>query len=132
MIVKNQKDKLNDLFKTYPQVLAAYFYGSQVTGHSNKESDLDLAVVVDNVLELGFGQMYLQVNQIIKNMEVDLRIVTDQNSPTYIFQILKNGQLVYERDALQRVRFEANTLSEYYDGAHIRKIYDSYLNKAFN
>lgn len=123
--------KLKKLFSTYPSILVAYFYGSQVTGYTNKQSDLDLAVIVDNADIIKYGELYLKVHQIIKEKEVDLRIVASRGTPTYLFQILKNGQAIYQREELERVRFESKVLRDFYDTQHIRDIYDSYLKQAF-
>jgi len=34
-----------------PSVLAIYAFGSQITGHANEHSDLDLAILVDGPIE---------------------------------------------------------------------------------
>ena len=125
------KLNLKELFKTYPSILVVYFYGSGVTGYTNKQSDLDLAVVVDDPTAIDYGDLYLKINQIIKNQEVDLRIVTLTNTPTYLFQVLKNSQRIYQRDELERVNLESQILRDFYDTQHIRDIYDSYLKQAF-
>lgn len=109
----------------------AYFYGSQITGYTNKKSDLDLAVITDNANSIKYGDLYLKVSQIIKEKEVDLRIVTLKETPTYLFQVLKNGQTVYQRDELEKVKFESKVLRNFYDTQHLRDIYNSYLKQAF-
>lgn len=125
------KLKLKKIFSTYPSILAAYFYGSQITGYTNKKSDLDLAVITDDANSIKYGDLYLKMSQIIKGREVDLRIITSEESPTYLFQVLKNGQTVYQRDELEKVKFESKVLRDFYDTQHIRDIYDSYLKQAF-
>lgn len=125
------KLKLKKIFSTYPSILAAYFYGSGVTGYTNKKSDLDLAVITDDADRIKYGDLYLKVSQIIKDREVDLRIVTLKETSTYLFQVLKNGQTVYQRNELETVKFESEVLRDFYDTQHIRDIYDSYLKQAF-
>lgn len=122
---------LQEIFKKLPTVVAVYFYGSRVKDYARKSSDLDIAVVVDNILGIDFGNLYFQVNQSIKDAEVDLRIVTKQTSPAFIFQVIKTGQCIYQKDKLEKVQFEAKALSEYYDGEHLRNIYDNYTKSYF-
>lgn len=124
-------DFLKELFKNIPEVLAGYFYGSRASGYASLNSDLDLAVVVDNSAKINYGELYLKVNQILKDAEIDLRIITKQTSPTFIFQVIKTGQCIYQRSGVEKMQFEAKALGEYYDGEHIRNIYDSYLKSFF-
>lgn len=128
---KSITGKLQNTFQSYPQIIAAYFYGSQITGRANKQSDLDLALVVDNPKSIKYDTLYQLLTQIIKGVEIDLRIVTSKSSPTYLFQVLKSGKRVYQRDNLERVRFESEVMRNFYDFQHIRNIYDSYLKQAF-
>lgn len=123
--------KLKKLFKTYPQIIAAYFYGSQAGKYASKKSDLDLAVVVYDVSYVDYGELYLKVSQIVKDKEIDLRIITKETSPTFIFQMIKTGQYIYQRNHQERVQFEARALNEYYDGEHTRTIYDNYVKSYF-
>lgn len=122
---------LQKIFKKLPEVVAVYFYGSRAKDYAHKSSDLDIAVVVDNIKGIDFGDLYFQVNQIIKDVEVDLRVVTKQTSPTFVFQVIKTGQCIYQRNELGKVQFEAKALSEYYDGQHLRDIYDGYTKSYF-
>ena len=123
--------RLKELFNTYPSIIMVYFYGSRVTGYTNKQSDFDLAVVVDEPVVIDYSKLYLKINEIIKNKEVDLRIISLESSPTYLFQVLKNSQRIYQRKELERIRLESQILRDFYDSQHIRDIYDSYLKKAF-
>lgn len=131
MIDQKKQDELKDLFKLYPQIIAVYLYGSQVGGYASKKSDLDLAAIVDVPVSIDYGDLYLKVSQIIKGKEIDLRIITKQTSPTFIFQVIKSNRCIYKRSDKEKVLFESRAISEYYDGQHVREIYDSYLKPFF-
>lgn len=124
-------EKLQNIFKKMPQILAVYLYGSRVKGYATKNSDLDIAVVVDDVKDINYGDLYFKVSQNIEVVEVDLRVVTKETSPTFIFQVIKTGQCIYQRESKERVRFEAKVLNEYFDTQHLRDIYNSYLKQYF-
>lgn len=125
------QDKLKELFKSYPQIIAVYLYGSQIGDYAFSKSDLDVAAVADDLAAVDYGELYLKINQILKDKEIDLRIVTKETSITFIFQVISSGQCIYQRSQQQRVQFEARILNEYYDGEHMRNIYDSYLKSYF-
>lgn len=126
------KSKLVKLFKSYPQIIAAYFYGSQIEGHASSSSDLDLALINDGSASFDYGDLYLKISEILKKKEIDLRIVDKNSSPVYLFQLFKKGLRVYQRDELDRVRFETYVLINFYDSQHTRDIYKSYLKGAFS
>lgn len=129
----NEKTKkiIEEVFQNQPRVLAVYLFGSKIAGYADKSSDLDIAVVVDNTHNIDYGQLTLTANRIFPDAKPDLRIITKNTSPTFIFQVIKTGQNIYQRSDKNRVQFEARALSEYYDGTHRRDIYDSYLKTFF-
>ena len=130
-ISKDKLGQLRNMFKKQQNVVAVYVYGSRLKGYSTAKSDLDLAVVVDDVDKINYQSLYLKINQLFKKIEIDLRIVTAKSSPTYLFQVLKSGQCVYQRDEIEKVQFETKALKDFYDSQHLRDIYDRYLRQAF-
>ncbi len=125
------KKTIKKYFTNQPQVVAVYLYGSRVANYNNNNSDLDIAVVVKNTNGIDYGEFSLQVNQMFPDYETDLRIITKDTSPTFIFQVIKNNQCIYQKSDREKVQFESRALSDYYDGAHLRDIYDSYLKSYF-
>lgn len=130
-ISKDKIGHLKEVFREQQSVVAVYIYGSRLRAYSNVKSDLDLAVVVDDFNKIDYKDLYLKINQIFKELEIDLRIVTPTSSPTYLLQILKTGECVYQRDQVERVNFETKALKDFYDSKHIRDIYDHYLRQSF-
>lgn len=124
-------ENLQKVFETVPQVLAVYLYGSRIEGYHQKASDLDMAAVADDTQGINYGDLIFRVNQIIKDVETDLRIITRQTSPAFAFQVIKTGQCIYQKSDKEKVQFEARVLSDYYDGSYIRNIYNSYLKPFF-
>ena len=133
--------QLGKLFQTYPQIIAAYLYGSQISGYNSRKSDLDLAVVIEEEhidykqslkfsLCSNYRDLYLKVSQIFKGFDLDLRIITLKNSPTFLFQVIK-GQCVYRKSDQEKLTFETKVLQHFYDSQHIRDIYSHYLRQAF-
>lgn len=130
MVDQKKQDKLKGLFKLYPQIIAVYLYGSQVGGYASKKSDLDVAVVVNAPQNIDYGDLYLKTSQIIKGFELDLRVATLKNDPTYLFEVIR-GKCFYQRSERDRINFETMVLRNFYDGKHIRDIYYHYLKQSF-
>lgn len=127
---KKAKNMLEEIFKKQPLILAVYLYGSRVRGYASKDSDLDMAVVVDNMGDINYDKFYLEVGKIIKGVELDLRISTPKSDPTYLFEVI-GGKYLYQRSKEDRIRFETQVLKIFYDGKHIRDIYHYYLKQSF-
>ncbi len=129
--MKLDKKNIERFFRNKPQVVAAYLYGSRVTGYSSNNSDLDIAVVVNDTSGIDYGKFSFQVNQMFPDFETDLRIITKGTSPTFIFQVIRNNQCIYQKSDKEKVQFESKALRDFYDAAHLRDIYDSYLKSFF-
>ena len=64
--------------------------------------------------------------------DLDLAVVDHSSSPLLLYEIVKNGKRIYTQDKMQSINFEADVLYKYYDTAHIRNIYFSYLSEKFS
>lgn len=114
-----------------PRILAAYVIGSIARGEAGPESDFDLAVVVRNTRFLSEDGVYELIRHITFPRNLDLSVVDTRSSPLFLFQIARSGVVIYEASREERVRFEAYALHAYYDSAHMRAIYGSYLPERF-
>lgn len=122
--------KLQNIFKNLPHIIVVYIYGSRAKGYAAKSSDLDIVVVVDDIEGIDYGKLYSQVCKIIEHIELDLRVATLTSDPIYLFEIT-GGKCIYQRSAKERVNFETQVLRNFYDGKHIRDIYNRYLKQSF-
>lgn len=130
MIDKKLIKQINDCLKNEPEIKLAYVLGSVVSGIAKKDSDFDLALVVDNKNEISLDHVYNLVSNLDFPKDLDLSIVDKNESPLFLFQII-SGICVYEQSEKERTFFEAFVLKNYYDNAHLRKIYYSYLKEKF-
>lgn len=114
-----------------PKIKLAYVLGSVVSGREKAESDFDLAVVVDNVAKIGHDQIYQLISNLNFSKDLDLSIVDQNSSPLFLFQITSTGKCLYQKSTQGKVAFEAYVMKNYYDTAHLRNIYSSYLKERF-
>lgn len=109
----------------------AYVLGSVVSGRARVDSDFDLAVVVDDVSKIDYKHVYNLISHISFPKDLDLSIVDRSFSPLFLFQIINTGECIYQTSEKNKTLFEAFALKNYYDTAHMRKIYYSYLKNKF-
>lgn len=122
-------NKLTKFLAEQPNIEVCYLYGSRVLGYNAKNSDLDLALVIEDE-NINYGNFYLQISQIFRPFELDLRIINLKSSPTFLFHVIK-GQCIYAKSAREKLIFETKVMQRFYDTQRIRDIYDHYLKQAF-
>ncbi len=125
-------NSLKKAFSRNGDILAVYLFGSQITGTANKESDLDMAILVNNREKISEREIlsFLQNNHISLPFETDLSCVDLASPPIFLFQIIKNGTCIYEKNPLERADLEAKIMNIYYDNRHLRDIYNHYLQQS--
>ncbi len=114
------------------EIKLAYILGSVVSGRLKSDSDFDLAVVVDDVTKISYNQIYQLISHISFPKDLDLSVVDRKSSPLFLFQITSTGRCVYQKSEAERIAFEECVMKNYYDTAHIRNIYSSYLKERFS
>ncbi len=131
MIDKKLISEIHKALSKEPKVKLTYVLGSVVSGRMKKDSDFDLVIVVDNKNEINFDHVYQLIFDLNFPKDLDLSIVDKASSPLFLFQITSTGVCIYKQSEKERVSFEAFVLKNYYDNAHLRKIYYSYLKQKF-
>ena len=96
-----------------------YLFGSYATGKFNPMSDIDLAVMVNNVnSDKAYIELLLRLNIDFPNIlqRDDIDVVILNNAPlTLRYRILETGKLLFCRDNKLRIRFIYETVRDYLD-----------------
>ena len=130
--IKNQlKSKLNMLVSFY-NIKLLYVFGSYAKNKSNRKSDLDIAIL----LEDGYNptiklNIIGELVDIFNRDDVDLVILNNAN-PVLKHQIIKHGIVLYEESEETKVHFEVRVLKEYMDMEHFRKTQMKYVKEWFH
>lgn len=104
-------------------IAAAYLFGSQASGGAGPLSDVDVGVVTvpgvrdDAALR---RELFLVLVDAFGTDEVDL-VLLGGASPLLRHRVLRDGQLLVDRDPRARVRFETRALLDYLDTAPLRE-----------
>ena len=114
--------RLREGFVALPEVRLAYLFGSRATGRARPDSDIDIAVLIDD----GVCTDARHVNHVLRrvtghvgggDVPSDLLDVVLLNEAPVLLRhhVLRDGVLLYERDEGERVRFAAWTMRDYQD-----------------
>jgi predicted nucleotidyltransferase len=116
-------EKLRPSFQQRPEIRFAYLFGSLARGTDNRMSDVDLAVFLDRErfpAEKSAGPygyraaLIAELMQVLGTSRVDVVVLND--AVLFLkFQVVRYGVPIYEADHLERVRFQAETFSRYFD-----------------
>jgi predicted nucleotidyltransferase len=125
------KEHLINYFAKQKDIEFALLFGSSASGHTNALSDIDIAVYfkeTSDSLTAGERQVELtcDIMKLYQINHVDI-IVMNTANPFLLFQIVKNGVLLYVKDEKLFYYFKAMTLGNYQD---IKPMYDMYENKS--
>ena len=123
-------EKAKDFFLLRPEVKFAYLFGSIASGKSNKLSDVDIAVFVEedyfkkNKFSYGYkAALITDLSRALKINEVDL-IILNNASALIKHRVLSRGKLIICQDDSRRINFQVKTLNEYSDFKYLFSIHN--------
>ena len=114
-------------FKERDEVVSLYLFGSSARARTTKESDIDIAVLIDGSgfkktdLER-FRKEYYEASPRFSLRSVDI-VILNTAPPFLKYQVLKKGRVLFERERNLRVRFTEKAINEYLDYKPIQDIY---------
>lgn len=104
-----------------------YIFGSYAKGTNGKDSDLDIAVLLeDNYNPLDKLALIGEFIDVFKRNDIDLVILNNANS-VLKHQVIKYGKLVYMENEDAKVNFEVRVLKEYMDMEPFRRTQMKYI-----
>lgn len=108
-----------------PDVIAAYLYGSRARGTARSDSDVDLAVLLEGPEPVLYPDRALLIQcELERWLELPLQVVALNAAPAdLIHRVLRDGQIVHDRDRAQRLAFEVRARNQYFDLLPILKEY---------
>lgn len=123
---KNNK-KLNQIFGRN-QVSLAYIFGSFATGRTIKNSDVDVAVMLNKKLnKMDRFEIRLKLIQNLKKFfgrEVEVVVLNDTTSLFFKYIIIHEGKLIYQKNEGERLDYECRLMGEYFDFQPFLNLYN--------
>lgn len=105
---------LPEIFAGFPDILAVYLYGSQASGKTHAESDLDLGIVPRH------SQVRQQRLAILTELarhgfdQVDL-VFLDTDNILLKFEAVRHNQIIYQREEFDHPSYFSLILRQYFD-----------------
>jgi len=121
--MKTIKEQLVSYFSKLENIELIYLFGSETTGFTHPESDVDIALLfnIDKVPETGrLMQIQDDLTSLLKK-EVDI-VVLNNASPIIRMQILRKGKKLIERNRRVFINFFTRTVNEYDDLKRVRSV----------
>ena len=118
-------NKLMDFLSKQDNVKLAYLFGSAASGKAGKLSDIDIAVMLDELLgkKEGFDlqlRLISDISSLLKTDKIDLVVIND--APLSLkFEIIKANHPLFVRDRSEKVDFEQRVMSRYLDRRYYEK-----------
>lgn len=127
------RKQLKKVFSQKKDILAVYIFGSRASGLTVASSDLDLAVFLNDRKKISEREIikFLKEAGVEIPFNLDLVCVDFDSSPLFLYQIIKNGFCLYQRQSFSKTNLEALILKLYYDNQHLRNIYRQYRQQSF-
>lgn len=108
-------NKIVNYFEDKPNIAAIYMFGSTAKDKDQPRSDIDIAVMFENYRPEKEGLSFLSYVADMEGLtekEIDLVNYNSAN-PLLRHQIIKNGQLLTEKNTLARVELMVRAMIDY-------------------
>ncbi|HBL31639.1 MAG TPA: nucleotidyltransferase domain-containing protein [Acidobacteria bacterium] len=108
-------------------IAAAWLFGSVARGTARPDSDVDVGILYseDPPRTLaGIGRTFGLEEDLVEALEAPIQIVAlNRASPELIVRVLRDGQLLVDREPLRRCHFEVRSRKEFWDVEPYLRLY---------
>ena len=118
--LEEMKARLAEELSRFPEVAAAWLFGSVARGEATAESDVDVGLVLRQ-RGLKARDCHRWLRTVAARLEhaaggrtIDL-VLLEAQGPVFRHRVLVEGQLIYEANRDRRVDFESTATVEYFD-----------------
>ena len=112
-----------------PNVQAALLFGSHATGRARADSDIDVAVLLDETPPASAKKDTLMAlaRALGKELRADRLdvVLINEAPPKLAFHILRHGVVVFEKDSVPLHRFRVATYSRHADYEPVERLFRS-------
>lgn len=117
-----------NIFRQHEEIVLAYLYGSYALRSQTQFSDIDIGLVLKEDFKvplLYFAQISSKIEkQFDYSIEIDIRILNN-STPRFLFQVVKNGIVIYSKDDNIRDEYLLKVIHEYLDIKPMLDLFDN-------
>lgn len=120
------EERLRAVVESAPaEVLAVYLYGSHARGSARRGSDLDLGVLLASPPPSTLSNVARDLESAVESaLGLPVEVVILNRAPAdLIHRVLRDGNLLLDRDRATRIAFEVQARNEYFDLGPLRRLY---------
>lgn len=123
------RSKKNIFLKNH--IILSYLYGSEATGFKHRESDVDIAVLLDEKIKKEkYFEKSLELPELFEKLFPNKQIhilILNQATPLLKHQVLKEGKFIFYSDKEKMLKFNLEAVHLWEDTKHLREIQWDYL-----
>jgi predicted nucleotidyltransferase len=107
--------RMRPVLARYPQIAAAWLFGSAGRGELRPDSDIDVGILLLDPKATAADE-YMMIGDLIARLEVVTAprpvdvVLLEHQGPVFAHQALVDGRLICEPDRERRIAFEASTV----------------------
>ena len=116
-IIQQFEKIIPDLVEKFDAIEVVYIFGSYASGTAKGDSDIDVALFVDDLKYSDNPLIDLEIGCMLDkeiNKRVDV-VVMNRVSPIMQHEVLSSGKRIFERSPRSRCAFELRSFKEYMD-----------------
>jgi uncharacterized protein len=124
---KSDINRIVDYFERKAEISALYIFGSAAKGRETAESDIDIAVLINDQKKgrrtyETLKKIYYAASPKLSSQPVQI-VILNMAPPFLKYRIIKTGKVLFDKNRRLRVRLTANTIMEYFDYKPIEDIF---------
>jgi len=112
--ISNFEQEVTEILADKGEILLGYVFGSYVKGREHDESDIDIGILVEGSMSNNELFELCERLESVLNIEVDVRVLNGED-PRFVYNVLREGEILYMRDEEVRISFETSAMREYLD-----------------
>jgi len=119
--IKSIEKTITKYLRGKGEILFAYIFGSLAKKTSNRLSDIDIAIYIDDKkidnskFRYGYqAEVMTDLIGLLKTRKVDL-VILNSTPPLLKHRVIYFGELIYSIDEKERIRFQVDTINRYID-----------------
>lgn len=127
MIEKQTLKSITNTLKRHPEIILAYLFGSQAKGMARQDSDIDIALLIDeSSVKQSRLRFQIDLAAELGNDRIDL-VILNHAPPLLQHQVIKHGVKLFSRDKATTVDFVFKAITRYLDTIYLRHVQDEVM-----